>query len=627
MSEIKERFSRMNILSLGIDFAAWEVPDLRALPLELQDPVQRRVNALQAFLIGGAKYREILHQYHISKSSLYVMLKKALATDVDGEYVGYRAALFKNRTQSNIRTAEIAPEGDSDNPPGDAGVFSMMLRTYPELEAKMRRYATIYKPRKEGGIKRLTDFHSSFLKDCKDLGIQAPSYPFARQDRASRSFSRHLLSMVKELEEKKRAAERSEEDLALLTPVEPLQEVQLDGHNIDLRTTIVEMDTYGLRFVYEVLTIWVILVIDVFTRCVLGYSLAFGKNYDQTDLLTAIYNSIAPHQRPEAVIQKLSYKAKGGFPSDKMPEMAWSCGLIYKLDNAMAHKGKDVEEKLRTVVGSIDDFGPPHTPNERAIVETLFRYLVDNFSHRVIGTTGAHPKDEIIKRLSPKGGDLSILLTVEELHHALDVVISDYNGRPHSSIAPHSPLELFTRVASERDVVFPKLRADKRDIRIFTNRTVVVPVRADGPQSSFINFKGARYRNSPVLRFSAGERVMIEWDPMNISYLRVYDLSGRYLGNIFPPHPWTTPHSEKLRARLLKSIKSGQIAHRDGESVADLLTALQQSEGWTNREISTYNIKHTGAVSLSKDPSGLPDPMIDPVERLTQGFIVGVAKK
>lgn len=627
MNDQKQRFSRSRLLQQGVKLEDWPTPDLRALPEELKEKVENRISALKAFFLQGASCEEIKNRYGVARSSLYLMVEKALQPDKEGEYIGYRAAILQFRVRPNVRHLDLTDDGDQQPAFGEAGLFSQLLQRYPELDSLMRRYAGLYKSRKEGGARRLVDFHIGFLTKCEELGICAPQYPFSREGKAQRSFARHLHTKAIEIAQEKRAQARGAEDLAILPPIEPLQEVELDGHSLDIRLTVQEVDTYGLICVTEILTLWVILVIDVFTRCVLGYSLALGKNYDQTDLLTAIYNSLAPHKRPPSVISGLFYKVQGGFPSDKNPAVAWCCGLMYKLDNAMSHKAKDVEAKLREIVGCIADFGPPHRPDERAIVETFFRYLVDNFSHRVIGTTGARPNDEIIKRLAPKGGDLSLLLTVEELHQALDVVISDYNGRPHTGTTPHSPLQLFLRTVSERELIFPKLRPENRDIRKFTCRTALVPVHQDGPQSAFINFKGARYRNLPVLSFSVGGEVMVEWDPMNISYLRVYDVKGGYLGEVFPPSLWSSPHSEKLRLRLQRSLKSGQIAYREGNSIPDLLRSLQLSEGWKEREIATYNLKHLGAATLPSNTEKAPKPVIKPTERLTLGYILTGDKK
>lgn len=627
MSEQKKRFSKAEIMSQGVDFSSWVEPDLRVFPDEIREKVRNRLDALKAFFLHGASCKEIRISYGVAKSSLYVMVDKALEADVNGDQVGYRAAILQYRTRPNERRAEVSGDDGNTDGAGDAGLFSQLLHRYPELEAAMRRYASLYRPRGEGGAVRIVDLHSRFLKLCEELGIVAPEYPFNRASLAERSFARHLHDRVRQREEEQRAKERAVEDLATLPTVEPLQEVELDGHRLGIRLTVQEEDTYGLTTVTEILTIWIILVIDVFTRCVLGYSLAFGKNYDQTDLLRAVYDSIAPRQKPRQAVAGVRYNSKGGFPFDKKTDLAWSCGLVYKLDNAMAHRAKDVEDKLRHVVGCVDDFGPPHQPNERAIVETFFHYLVENFSNKLVGTTGSHPRDEIIRRLAPKGGDLSLLLTVDELHQAMDVVLSDYNGRPHSGIAPHSPLQLFLRTAEERQLVFPKLRSEGRDLRKFIARTAIVRVRKDGPQSAFINFKGVRYRNLPVLSFSVGDDVMVEWDPMNISYLRVFTLKGGYLGEVLPPPLWCSPHSEKLRLRLLRGLKRGQIDYRDGDSVADLLRSLQSSEGWKDREAATYNLKHTGVATLPPAVAAPPKPIVKPVERLTMGFILMGDKK
>lgn len=627
MNERKKRFSRAQLLQQGIDFEAWEVPDLRVYPEDLRDKIQNRLLSLQAFFCHQASYKEISNRYGVAKSSLYSMVEKAMEPDEAGNYIGYRAAIFQLRTEANERRIDINTETDSQHPAGDTGVFSLLLKRYPDLDKLIDRYAGLYKTRNEGGTSRIVDCYRGFINKCKELGIVAPEYPFTRADQAERSFSRHLLTRVTQKEAEKRARERSTEDLAILPPTEPLQEVELDGHNIDCRITVEEVDTFGLVCRTEIQTLWIILVIDAFTRCVLGYSLAFGKNYDQTDILTAIYNSLAPHRRPVPVIAGLSYKSKGGFPNERDPELAWSTALIYKMDNAMAHKAKDVEHKLRNLVGCIDDFGPPHTPNERSIVERFFGNLVDNFSHRIVGTTGSSTQDEIRERLKPRGGDLSLLLTVEEMHHALDVVISDYNGLPHSGIAPHSPLDLLVRMTQEKGIIYPKVRTENRMLRKFVSRTAMARVSRDGPYSAYINFKGVRYRNLPALSHVVEENVMIEWDPMNISYLRVYNVKGGYLGDVSPPALWALPHSEKLRLRIQKALKMGRLAYQEGDSITDLLRRLQSSERIKEREAATYNLKHAGTAMLPAKTENATKPVVKPTERLTQGFILRGNKK
>ncbi|MGK0149615.1 Mu transposase C-terminal domain-containing protein [Pseudomonas putida] len=623
MKKSRASYSRDALDAAGVDVRDWEPLRLDAIPEKYRATVERRFGALQAYLTQDATVEEIKAVYGISSSTLYWMLERALKVDGEGELIGYGAALNNMRTSKYKRVVPPDEGGLSAGRGGNAGAFTQLMDQQPELKVLMRSQASRYKPRKDGGAHRIVDLHDLFLKKCRKLGIGDNNYPFNRDDKALRSFEKHLKQLVKEINKAKLAqvAETVSEP-ELLQISEPLQVIQGDGHCIDLRLTVQEADQYGLIFTYEILRVWIILLVDSFTRCVLGYTLALGKNYDQTDLLRAVYQSIAPHKPPEAVIPSVTYKPQGGFPAEKLPGLAWATGLYVKLDNAMSHHALDVRNKLHNLTGCVVDYGPPHYPNDRAIVESFFNFLVDNFSHRLKGTTGSHPRDEIIKRLNPEGGDLSLLLTLNELHHALDIVISDYNGRQHTGIAPHSPLSLFVQSAEQKAIFFGKLPIESRSLQSFTNKTGLIKVRKDSSSSAYINFMQVRYRNLPVLKNSVGVEVLIEWDPYDISYLKVYDQSGGYLGQIFPPSPWTTPHSEKLRRRLMGAVRKGQINYRP-DSLTDMLNDLHSSDGRGRRETATYNLKHTGAVNLpDSTPPHVQAPQV-PIERLRRGFITG----
>lgn len=55
-------------------------------------------------------------------------------------------------------------------------------------------------------------------------------------------------------------------------------------------------------------------------------------------------------------------------------------------------------------------------PNARSIVERFFKFVTDNFSHRVIGTTGSSTKDPVREALSPTSATgNTMLMTLDEL--------------------------------------------------------------------------------------------------------------------------------------------------------------------------------------------------------------------
>lgn len=621
MSDAKKRFSKFELMRESIDVSQWPALKLEALAEAKRIRVEPRFKALQAYLLDGATLSEIVEKYKVPSSSLFAMINRAILTDSDGELVGYRAALINYRLEGYSRTALIDEASPDPAINGDAGVFRQLLMQYPKLVEKIRPWARQYKGRAAGGVKRLSSYHDLFLKECEKQGVSKCEYPFNRRGKAKRALAEYIKQCAREQANEQRIdlAKKLEERIYIHASA-PLQEIQIDGHQLDLHLTVQEKDQYGLNFCYEIHCVWIILVIDAHTRCVLGYSLALGRNYDQTDLLKAVYRSVAPHERPAPVIPDVMYKVEGGFPADIMPELAWATGLFYKVDNAMSHHATDVWKKMENLLGSVVDYGPPHQPNDRPIVESFFRFLIDNFSHRLVGSKGSHSRDEIIKRLAPKGGDLSLLLTLEEMHHALDIVISDYNGRPHTSIAPHSPLDLFVRTVREQGLFYPRLAKRFHNMHAFTDKTQLIKVRSDGSLSTYINFRHVRYRNLPALKASVGEEVLIQWDPYNISYLKVYTRNGDYLGEVYPPPPWTTPHSEKLRRRLMSAVKHGQIDYSQS-SLADMLQALQKTNNWGQRDITTYNLKHTGMAVLPASEPPPSAPSHPPKERLRRSYI------
>ena len=77
-------------------------------------------------------------------------------------------------------------------------------------------------------------------------------------------------------------------------PLAPFSVVQLDGHKIDMLYTVDVINKHGELVRMPAMRMWLIAVIDVSTRTILGYSLTTNENYNQTDVLRAIRNAIIP---------------------------------------------------------------------------------------------------------------------------------------------------------------------------------------------------------------------------------------------------------------------------------------------------------------------------------------------
>lgn len=77
---------------------------------------------------------------------------------------------------------------------------------------------------------------------------------------------------------------------------------------------------------------WLFAVIDVATRCIIGYSTSQEMNYNQFDVLRAFQNAILPHQMIDFKIPGFSYPPNGGFPSTAIPEVQYALFDMVMLD-------------------------------------------------------------------------------------------------------------------------------------------------------------------------------------------------------------------------------------------------------------------------------------------------------
>jgi len=456
------RFSRKELLAAGNSCDAWRGIDIDLLPEGVREDTEKRIKAIRAFLNEGATLGEIEDAYGIARSTLYRSINNCIALDREGMVIGFKGAIPYRRSSERKYQREKDLEFSADGAcQGDAGAFGKLMADYPSIRAWLEKEARTYRPRSQGGSS-FDILHNEFLARCDSLLISKDQYPYNRKTLARSALREYLKSKKRELiaqAEKQRIDNDMSDNVP---PSDILQQVEADGHMIDIRLVIEEADSYGEPVRYEILRVWLVLLIDVYSRCVLGYSIALGHTYDQVDLLKAIFNSLAPHQRPPQIIANINYATTGGFPSEH--GNAWETWSTLKLDNAWAHKALNVVRVLHDRVGCIAEFGRPHTPNDRAVIERFFLFITQHYSHRVIGTTGSDSGDEIIKRLSPKSkSPLKMLLTLDELKSTIDLVISDYNGRPHSSLQSHSPLEIFSLRREHNSALSNKLSEYYRD--------------------------------------------------------------------------------------------------------------------------------------------------------------------
>lgn len=97
----------------------------------------------------------------------------------------------------------------------------------------------------------------------------------------------------------------------------PYQKVQFDAHRID-GFFCVDIQTPEGDLVTKILErFWILTLIDVATRNILGYSISLSKEISASDVMQCVRNAVLPHNRIKLMIDGLQYHDVGGSTSTR----------------------------------------------------------------------------------------------------------------------------------------------------------------------------------------------------------------------------------------------------------------------------------------------------------------------
>jgi transposase InsO family protein len=408
--------------------------------------------------------------------------------------------------------------------------------------------------------------HDEFLRQCRSVGLTAADYPFNTADHAIRSLSRRLKAeMLRSFGTAARSAGASHlKGLPRLdaagTPaaVRPYQVVEFDGHRLDIRLKVVVRDPLGFAHEFEMERVWLLVIIDVCTRAVIGYHIALAREYSRYDVVKTIENALEPHRPRIFTIPGLAYGPQDGFPSGRLPELAYVTWEWMKLDNGKANLANETLTALCEFVGCVADAGPKYSPDERPYIERFFGTIASRLSSRLPGYTGSHPRD-LRRALADPKGDLRLYVSLDELAELVEYAISSYNGTPHRGLNNATPLEAMEYFVRGRQTLLAWLAEQHRQTLCLMQSARRCRVRAYLEQGvrPHINLHGVRYTNR-VLATSThliGQYLLIYMNADDLRSVRAFLADGTELGVLEAQGAWrVVPHNLKLRQEIRKHV-------------------------------------------------------------------------
>ncbi len=460
---------------------------------------------------------------------------------------------------------------------GAAGVMQSVLDFHPELRKSFEK-RILESPRQQelGEAKRPRQSHWKWFRDeLRKLGYeQRNQWPFNTQNMGYVTVCNYINDVLED-NPKQAARVLGGPDIekkfisgdGVDRPVVSIfQRVEMDAHKIDGRFCVMMPSMDGDHVPKIIYRIWVIVILDVCSRAVLGYYLSMGKEVSKDDVLRTIKMALTRWHRRVLSFSDNAYQDGAALPSGISDNYVGICWDETSVDGALAETSKHVERILNDVVGSKlltpkSGFSSRRSKDDRPFIESFFRNLASKGFQRLSNTTGAKPSEK--KGRDPDKVAFTSQFQLEYAEELLDVIIANYNATPHTGLGHRSPLEYIQFICSRPDVALR--RADANSVQgILTYRK---KCRVNGNlkegRKPYVNFEGARYTNETLQqRFDLTDKFI--WVVNHLEddarVVQASTLDGQLLGVLRAGPPWhKLPHSLRVRRAINAALRKGKF--------------------------------------------------------------------
>lgn len=604
------RFNRDSLSPELKNLSLWPTVDTKTLSTKNRNIYLNRERAIQLYLDGGS-HAEIQNITGISRSQLHRSINKCLSQHPDGKIFGCRGLLPYVRSKIYFR---IAPASNSNKKSGYSGLLIKLLNRHPEIKSvieddflKRTRNNQIHESRIP-----IKSIHKKFIAACRNAGIHNGEYPFNTSYLGLRGLSGYLKKLfnlhfneavsARYGHENGKALSSSGHGPSIVDVEYPYQRVEFDGHKLDL-FMVVEVPTIHGDVNLEVIErLWLLTVIDSYSRAILGYTVSMGTEYNKFDVMQTFKKSIVPWKpKTSFSILGLKYKPNAGFPSGTLDDYSWACWNEIAYDNAKANLAEDTKSVLKETIRCQINAGPVKTPERRGILERWHHTLEENGFHRLPSTTGFDPFDP--RKNNPEKAAKEHRIKYDQVLELLEVLIADYNATPHSAIGYKTPLEMLKFYASQDYALINRITPSERQMinRLDYRITVTVKGKIEEGRRPYIQFLDARYRND-VLSSSPhliGKKLTCYVDTEDLRNMVAYLPNGEELGVLVANGKWgVVPHTMRMRKTIITLKKRRVIDYVENDDpVMVYMEYLNQQ---------TPNNKRVGKAFAEAHKSGVP---------------------
>jgi len=531
----------------------WPDTPVESVPESCRDVFRMRKMAVDLY-IDGARMTEIEVITKIARQNILRLVERCCMQTKAGDYYGYTALIPYN---------VLANNKDSKS-----GLFQTLLQKYPEADEYLKGCYFGDKKYTTERVMNKKTLHEKFLAKLIDLGVETYEYPFNTKNRGYQSLCAYVDKLASQnineaanrllKDEQQKITSTGIGDRFTYPSIAPFSVVQVDGHKIDIEYYVEIENIDGTITKSIALRPWLFAVIDVSTRCILGYSVSQSENYSQYDVIDAIQNAMLPRKKKTFSRIKSAYPDNGGYHAIAYPQLSYSMINTVMLDNAKSHLANNTVKRLTERLGITLNFGSVATPETRGIVERFFGTLETRGFHRFPMTTGSNTRDP--KRREAEKQCIKYDMTYDDVCEILELIIAEYNNTPHSSLQNLTPLECMRRRVFDSGmmpfIATGRLRTAIDNLHYIGDTRIVRGGKSG--KRAYVNYNGAVYRNDAlsITNDYIGQKIYLEIDPHDISSIDAYTSDGIYLGELHACGEFgAKSHSLKTRKESLKVAK------------------------------------------------------------------------
>ncbi|MBU1830886.1 MAG: hypothetical protein KJ731_20770 [Alphaproteobacteria bacterium] len=578
----------------------WPTPDVGSLPPKVQDSYFKRKRAVE-LCIEGASNKKIMAECGIGlRQATRLITERCAAPSPDGRIFGFRALVLYVRLFPAVRKKPVVIDKFGH---GGTGAMGSLLLGDPAFKTKLD--SKILRTHKSDelteGKRHRQAIWGWFLDELRDRGYEIrKEWPFNSEGLGYQALLRYTDKLLKTnpavlalIAGGTYAARKLRAGDGVDRPTfKPYGRVEMDAHKLDGRFCVL-LPAPGGGWVPRIIhRLWVIVMVEVISRAVIGYYLSTRKEVSKDDVLRTIKSSLTKWTAFDTTHSENPLAEGAGLPSVLGDEFIGLCWDELSVDGALAETCKTVKETLANVVGSDllspqNSFSARRSLDDRPYIESLFRALGNRGLQRLSNTTGSSNKDP--RKNNPEGVAIESQFTIEFLAELLQSLICNYNAAKHSSLGYMSPLQKLDHFRQQG--MLPKRRADSTLVQSMLSyrKLCVVHGGAAEGRAPYINFDHGRYGGPAIADREdlVGTKVwMVNHLEDDARIARCTTTDGKLIGVLRAAPPWDKlPHSLAVRRSIKTLHKDKRIQSLNNDGIR---TFMKFVDAQTNKKLPVH---------------------------------------